>query len=109
MSPSGQSNLPGEPSTAPENDTLSQNSDRAAESLTSAEVYEQTHVHEVYNTIAPHFSRTRYKPWPIVERFLISRKPGSLGLDVGCGNGKNLGVNPDVFIVGSDRYVRHSF
>lgn len=28
---------------------------------------------------------------------------GSLGLDIGCGNGKNLDVNPDVFIIGSDR------
>jgi tRNA (uracil-5-)-methyltransferase TRM9 len=26
-----------------------------------------------------------------------------LGLDIGCGNGKNLYVNPDVFIIGSDR------
>jgi tRNA (uracil-5-)-methyltransferase TRM9 len=29
--------------------------------------------------------------------------PGSVGLDIGCGNGKYLTVNPDVFIVGSDR------
>jgi hypothetical protein len=28
-----------------------------------------------------------------------------VGLDVGCGNGKNLMVNRDVFIVASDRYV----
>lgn len=29
--------------------------------------------------------------------------PGSVGLDIGCGNGKYLTVNPSVFIVGSDR------
>lgn len=29
--------------------------------------------------------------------------PGSIGLDIGCGNGKYLAVNPAVFIVGSDR------
>jgi tRNA (uracil-5-)-methyltransferase TRM9 len=29
--------------------------------------------------------------------------PGSVGVDVGCGNGKNLAINPDIFIVGSDR------
>jgi len=26
-----------------------------------------------------------------------------VGLDIGCGNGKNLSVNPNVFIIGSDR------
>jgi hypothetical protein len=30
--------------------------------------------------------------------------PGSVGLDVGCGNGKYLGVNPEIFMIGSDRY-----
>ena len=67
------------------------------------EVYEQTYVHSVYNAIAPHFSRTRFKPWPVVDGFLRSRAPGSVGIDVGCGNGKYLGVNPDVVMVGSDR------
>lgn len=43
--------------------------------------------------------------WPIVERFLQELPAGSVGLDVGCGNGKNMLVNKDVFIVGSDRYV----
>jgi hypothetical protein len=28
---------------------------------------------------------------------------GSVGLDVGCGNGKYLGVNPSLFIIGTDR------
>ncbi|KAF8864303.1 S-adenosyl-L-methionine-dependent methyltransferase [Acephala macrosclerotiorum] len=65
--------------------------------------YEEQHVHEVYEQIASHFSSTRYKPWPIVESFLKSLSPGSIGLDVGCGNGKYLTVNRDIFIVGSDR------
>lgn len=30
---------------------------------------------------------------------------GSIGLDVGCGNGKYLKVNPNIFIVASDRWV----
>ena len=68
-----------------------------------AEAYERTHVHGVYEAIAPHFSATRYKPWPAVASFLHSQAPGTVGLDVGCGNGKYLGVNPDVFMVGSDR------
>ena len=66
------------------------------------EQYEKQHVHEVYDQIASHFSSTRYKPWPIVESFLQSLTPGSVGLDVGCGNGKYLTVNHDVFIIGSD-------
>ncbi|PWY65340.1 uracil-5--methyltransferase Trm9 [Aspergillus heteromorphus CBS 117.55] len=65
--------------------------------------YEEENVHEVYQQIANHFSATRYKPWPIVERFLKDLEPGAVGLDVGCGNGKYLTVNQDVFIVASDR------
>ena len=65
--------------------------------------YEETHVHQVYQEIASHFSSTRYKPWPIVERFLKDLAPGSIGLDIGCGNGKYLAVNPNIFIVASDR------
>jgi tRNA (uracil-5-)-methyltransferase TRM9 len=71
--------------------------------LLDAQAKEQTYVHTVYNEIASHFSQTRYKPWPIVERFLQERPSYSVGLDVGCGNGKYLGVNKNVFIVGSDR------
>ncbi|KAJ3169403.1 Alkylated DNA repair protein alkB 8 [Geranomyces variabilis] len=67
------------------------------------EKLEHVHVHNVYNIIAPHFSATRYKPWPIVDNFLSGLDKGSIGADVGCGNGKYLGVNPDVFTVGSDR------
>lgn len=87
------------------------------------EAYEEKHVHQVYQQIAEHFSSTRYKvhcqqtaqytgnnklriqqPWPIVERFLLAQPPGSVGLDIGCGNGKYLSVNRDIFIVASDRY-----
>ncbi|KAK2624354.1 hypothetical protein QTJ16_006304 [Diplocarpon rosae] len=65
--------------------------------------YEEQHVHQVYEQIASHFSSTRYKPWPIVESFLRALPAGSIGLDVGCGNGKYLAVSQDIFIVGSDR------
>ncbi|VVT55552.1 uncharacterized protein SAPINGB_P004647 [Magnusiomyces paraingens] len=64
---------------------------------------EQEFVHDVYEQIASHFSDTRYKPWPVVETFLKSLPPGSIGLDVGCGNGKYLSVNKSVVILGSDR------
>ncbi|KAJ1981409.1 tRNA methyltransferase, has a role in tRNA modification [Dimargaris verticillata] len=64
---------------------------------------EASHVHQVYDQIAPHFSSTRYKPWPVVESFLDNQLAGSIGADVGCGNGKYIGVNAKVFVSGSDR------
>lgn len=39
-----------------------------------------------------------------MERFLQEQPAGAIGLDVGCGNGKYLTVNRDIFIVGSDRF-----
>ncbi|KAL0940713.1 tRNA (uracil-5-)-methyltransferase trm9 [Colletotrichum truncatum] len=68
-----------------------------------AESYESRHVHSVYEAIAPHFSSTRYKPWPLVASFLLSLSPGSVGLDAGCGNGKYIAVNPSLYIIASDR------
>ncbi|KAH3900348.1 probable tRNA (carboxymethyluridine(34)-5-O)-methyltransferase [Saccharomycodes ludwigii] len=68
-----------------------------------AEVKEEEYVHKVYNEIAHHFSETRYKPWPVVKEFLTSRETGSIGIDVGCGNGKYLNVNPNIYLLGSDR------
>jgi len=31
---------------------------------------EKQHVYEVYEKIAPHFSNTRYKPWPKIADFI---------------------------------------
>ncbi|KAF4582007.1 hypothetical protein GQ602_006631 [Ophiocordyceps camponoti-floridani] len=68
-----------------------------------AEAYEERHVHGVYEAIASHFSSTRHKPWPRVARFLLSQRPGTVGLDMGCGNGKYQAVNRAVTLLGSDR------
>ncbi|KAL2314769.1 tRNA (carboxymethyluridine(34)-5-O)-methyltransferase [Schizosaccharomyces pombe] len=68
--------------------------------------YENEHVHQVYDKIATHFSDTRYKPWPVVEKFLKSLPLGSVGVDIGCGNGKYQKVNPNVYMIGSDRCVK---
>ena len=66
---------------------------------------EKKHVYEVYDKIAPHFSHTRYKPWPKVEKFLNELEDGQMVLDVGCGNGKYLGVNKGLVMVGTDRSI----
>jgi hypothetical protein len=65
---------------------------------------EKEYVHQVYENIAFHFSQTRYKPWPLVEKFLNEIPSGSLVADVGCGNGKYMGCNENAFFIGSDRY-----
>lgn len=65
---------------------------------------EKKHVYDVYEKIAPHFSHTRYKPWPKVAEFLNDIGPGSLNADIGCGNGKYLNVNDKtVYNIGTDR------
>ncbi|KAG0330489.1 Alkylated DNA repair protein alkB 8 [Dissophora globulifera] len=76
---------------------------RADEPDMTPEQKEQQYVHDVYQVIAPHFSATRYKPWPVVEEFLKDMPAGFVGADIGCGNGKYIGVNPKLFVVGSDR------
>lgn len=65
---------------------------------------EKKHVYDVYDKIAPHFSHTRYKPWPKVAEYLSRLSPGSLNADVGCGNGKYLNVrDKEVYSIGTDR------
>lgn len=68
----------------------------------SAARIEREHVLQVYDQIAEHFSVTRHKPWPQVLEFVLSLAQGSLLLDVGCGNGKYMGHNKQVFQVGCD-------
>lgn len=69
--------------------------------------YEEEHVHAVYDRIAPHFSSTRYKPWPIIAKFLESLPTGSVGIDSGTGNGKYLSLplnRPNsIWTIGLDR------
>uniref|UniRef100_K3WLA9 Fe2OG dioxygenase domain-containing protein n=1 Tax=Globisporangium ultimum (strain ATCC 200006 / CBS 805.95 / DAOM BR144) TaxID=431595 RepID=K3WLA9_GLOUD len=67
---------------------------------------EQQYVHEFYETVASHFSSTRYNPWPRVAAFVRSLEPGSLIADIGCGNGKYMkcvDAASQNMIVGGDR------
>lgn len=69
---------------------------------------EQQFVHEFYETVAGHFSSTRYNPWPRVKQFVQALPAGSLIADLGCGNGKYmLCVNPtQSVVVGGDRSAK---
>ncbi|KAG2078106.1 S-adenosyl-L-methionine-dependent methyltransferase [Suillus decipiens] len=71
------------------------------------QVHEDLHVHAVYDQIASHFSSTRYKPWPIIAKFLSDLPTGWIGLDSGTGNGKYLPLPADrpgsVLTIGLDR------
>ncbi|KAL8144331.1 hypothetical protein V2J09_017363 [Rumex salicifolius] len=82
-------------------DTDEESPNYQPDSLTTPEI-EKTYVHRVYDAIAPHFSSTRFAKWPKVSAFLSSLPKGSLVLDVGCGNGKYLGLNTDCFFIGCD-------
>jgi len=66
------------------------------------EKIEEEYVNKVYDAIAPHFDHTRYKPWPGVKKFVENLSPLSHFIDVGCGNGRNLKINPMCYDMGTD-------
>lgn len=66
---------------------------------TVAAKLEQEYVHKVYEEIAVHFSSTRHSPWPKIVEFLRALPEGSIVADVGCGNGKYLGINKGLHMV----------
>ncbi|KAM6448124.1 tRNA (carboxymethyluridine(34)-5-O)-methyltransferase ALKBH8 isoform 3-T3 [Liasis olivaceus] len=68
-----------------------------------ASMLEQKYVHEVYEDIAIHFSNTRHSPWPQVVEFLKGLPHGAVVADIGCGNGKYLGICKDLYMFGCDR------
>ncbi|XP_019571263.2 tRNA (carboxymethyluridine(34)-5-O)-methyltransferase ALKBH8 isoform X1 [Rhinolophus sinicus] len=73
------------------------------ESDKEASQLEQEYVHRVYEEIAGHFSSTRHTPWPHIVEFLKALPSGSLVADIGCGNGKYLGINKELYMIGCDR------
>ncbi|XP_061058573.1 alkylated DNA repair protein alkB homolog 8 isoform X3 [Eubalaena glacialis] len=72
------------------------------ESDKEASQLEQEYVHQVYEEIARHFSSTRHTPWPHIVEFLKALPSGSLVADIGCGNGKYLGINKELYMIGCD-------
>ncbi|XP_074444246.1 putative tRNA methyltransferase 9B isoform X1 [Larus michahellis] len=63
---------------------------------------EKQHVHSVYENTAAYFNDLQSKAWPRVRNFLLEQKPGSLVADIGCGTGKYLSVNTQVYNLGCD-------
>lgn len=57
---------------------------------------------KVYNSIADHFSNTRYSVWGSIKEFTDTIQDFSLVADVGCGNGKNILRKSNVFTTGFD-------
>ena len=66
------------------------------------ELFEQNNVHLVYDKIAAHFSNTRIMIWPKVQDFIDDLPANSTILDIGCGNGKNMGTREDCQYIGID-------
>ena len=68
-------------------------------------------VRGTYERIASHFAKTRAYPWPEVESFLDDAPAGSLGLDLGCGNGRHVAPLADrvehVLAVDASRSLLH--
>ena len=82
-----------------------QQTDAAASLVERAQKFpdmEKSHVHEVYDSIAGHFSATRFAIWPEVKRFLDLMPPHSLVGDIGCGNGKYFDAGKHCCMVGGD-------
>jgi ubiquinone/menaquinone biosynthesis C-methylase UbiE len=59
-------------------------------------------VKETYEVISDSFDKTRYKVWPCVANFLNSLPEHSYGLEVGCGNGKNMLYRKNLKLQGID-------
>ena len=63
---------------------------------------QQQNVYDVYDNISEHFSHTRHSIWDFVKEFLDTKGEKMKGVDIGCGNGKNMMYNPKLMITGFD-------
>ena len=63
---------------------------------------EKEHVHDVYENIAEHFDDTRFCIWNMVKNFLSNKSATQKGIEIGCGNGKNILYRPELDIIGID-------
>lgn len=70
--------------------------------MNSLPVIEIKYVQSTYSCIYSHFSSTRHYVWPCVKSFLADKTSKHLGLEIGCGNGKNILYNTNLNIIGID-------
>jgi len=65
---------------------------------------EKKNVIQVYDQIANDFSETRFCVWNMVKRFLKNKNLTQIGLEIGCGNGKNMiyALKNNKFVIGID-------
>lgn len=63
---------------------------------------EYFHVHDVYDSIAQEFDKTRYAQWKCVRDFLDKLPSYSMVADIGCGNGKYFNYRKDINMIGID-------
>ena len=63
---------------------------------------EMNNVFSVYDSISSHFSDTRGNVWNSVKTFLDNLPIKSYGLEIGCGNGKNMTYRSDLNMKGID-------
>lgn len=55
---------------------------------------------EFYEKYGTDFSKSRFRIWPQVREFVQALPSGAIVYDIGCGNGKNMSIRPDVTTVG---------
>lgn len=70
---------------------------------------EEEHVVKVYDAIAIHWNHTRGKRkvyWYRVKDFIDNLPSGTLLADIGSGDGKYFGVNPNIVTIGCDRSTK---
>ena len=63
---------------------------------------ENKYVTDVYKNIATHFADTRFCTWDFVNTFITDLDPSEKGIEIGCGNGKNIRIRDDLNLIGVD-------
>ena len=56
-----------------------------------------------YDSHATAFSKSRFRIWPCVKKFIDVLPPNSKVLDIGCGNGKNMTYRTDIQMYGLEK------
>ena len=66
------------------------------------DIFEKTHVKDVYEDISEHFDNTRHYSWDKVEEFVKDINVNTINFDIGCGNGRNMRIRENCHFIGFD-------